>query len=488
MKNNYIKKKIKFLNEKKSLYKEGFSTNLKNEQLIPGINENIIKKISKIRNEPKWMLDFRLEGYHFWINNKEPHWLNGNFDKLNYQNYIYYSAPLSNINNKLNINSNLNKNKYFTNAVSNTFNKLKIPINNKNIAVDGIFDSVSVITTHKDKLLKKGIIFCSLNDAIQNYPNLVKKYLGSVVSAHDNFFASLNAAVASDGTFIYIPKNVNCPIELSTYFRINEKNIGQFERTILIADENSSVNYIEGCSAPIRKNYQLHAAVVEVILLKNAKVKYSTVQNWFSGNKNSGGILNFVTKRAICKGNYSKMSWTQSETGSAITWKYPSVILKGDYSIGEFFSISLTNGYQQADTGTKMIHIGKKTKSTIISKSISTEYSKNTYRGLVKIDKKSNYSRNFTQCDSILIGSNCSTHTYPNLNIANNTSQVEHEATTSKIGEDQIFFCLQRGISMDNAISIIINGFCKDIFIKFPLEFAIEAQKLLSVNLEKSIG
>ncbi|QJC29648.1 Fe-S cluster assembly protein SufB [Enterobacteriaceae endosymbiont of Plateumaris pusilla] len=488
MKNN-IKNKIKYFNKKKNIYKEGFSTNLKNEQFIPGINEDIIKKISKIRNEPKWMLDFRLKGYYFWINNKEPHWINGHFDKLNYQNYIYYSAPLSDTyHNKLNNNSNYIKNKYFTNAVSDTFNKLKIPINNKNIAVDAIFDSVSVITTHKDKLLEKGIIFCSLNDAIQYYPNLVKKYLGSVVSANDNFFASLNAAVASDGTFIYIPKNVDCPIELSTYFRINEKNIGQFERTILIADENSSVNYIEGCSAPIRHNYQLHAAVVEVILLKNARVKYSTVQNWFSGKDKSGGILNFVTKRAICKGKHSKMSWTQSETGSAITWKYPSVILQGDYSIGEFFSISLTNGYQQADTGTKMIHIGKNTKSTIISKSISTEYSKNTYRSLVKINKKSDNSRNFTQCDSILIGSKCSTHTYPNLNIANNTSQVEHEATTSKIGEDQIFFCLQRGINMDNAISMIINGFCKDIFIKFPLEFAIEAQKLLSVNLEKSIG
>ncbi|QJC30088.1 Fe-S cluster assembly protein SufB [Enterobacteriaceae endosymbiont of Plateumaris sericea] len=488
MKNN-IKNKIRYFNKKKTIYKEGFSTNLKNEQFTPGINENIIKKISQIRNEPKWMLDFRLKGYYFWINNKEPHWLNGHFDKLNYQNYIYYSAPLSDINHdKLNTTFNFNKNKYFTNAVSDTFNKLNIPINNKNIAIDAIFDSVSVITTHKDKLLKKGIIFCSLNDAIQNYPDLVKKYLGSVVPANDNFFASLNAAVASDGTFIYIPKNVHCPIELSTYFRINEKNIGQFERTILIADENSSVNYIEGCSAPIRHNYQLHAAVVEVILLKNAKVKYSTVQNWFSGNKHSGGILNFVTKRAICKGKYSKMSWTQSETGSAITWKYPSVILQGDYSIGEFFSISLTNGYQQADTGTKMIHIGKHTKSTIISKSISTENSKNTYRSLVKINKKSDYSRNFTQCDSILIGSKCSTHTYPNLNIANHTSQVEHEATTSKIGEDQIFFCLQRGISIENAVSIIINGFCKDIFIKFPLEFAIEAQKLLSVNLEKSIG
>ncbi|QJC33820.1 Fe-S cluster assembly protein SufB [Enterobacteriaceae endosymbiont of Donacia provostii] len=469
--------------KKNSMYKEGFSTELKNTEFTPGININIIYKISKIRNEPKWMLEFRLKGYNFWINKKEPHWLNGYYKKLNYQNYIYYSAPLYN---KLNNNV---KNKYFTDEVKKTFNKLKLPIqNNSNIAIDAIFDSVSVITTNQKKLLDKGIIFCSLNYAIKNYPKLVQKYLGSVVPADDNFFAALNAAVISDGTFIYIPKNTKCPLDLSTYFRINQKNFGQFERTILIADENSYVNYIEGCSAPIRNNSQLHAAVVEVILHKNAQVNYSTVQNWFAGKKNSGGILNFVTKRAICHGKNSKMSWTQSETGAAITWKYPSVILKGDNSIGEFYSVSLTNNNQQADTGTKMIHIGKNTKSTIISKSISTEKSKNTYRSIVYINKYAENSRNFTQCDSILIGSKCSTHTYPNLQILNNTSQVEHEASTSKIEEDQIFFCLQRGLSLEDAISLIVNGFCKEIFMKFPLEFAVEAQKLLSIHLDNSIG
>ncbi|QJC34233.1 Fe-S cluster assembly protein SufB [Enterobacteriaceae endosymbiont of Donacia cinerea] len=476
---------LKYLKEQKKVYKEGFFTKLKNEKFIPGINLDIIYKISKIRNEPKWMLNFRLQGYYSWINKKEPHWLNGFYKKLNYQNYIYYSAPLNN----LKFNNHI-KNKYLTSEVKKTFNKLNIPINNNpHIAVDAIFDSVSVITTNQKKLLNKGIIFCSLNEAIINYPELVKKYLGSVVPANDNYFASLNAAVASDGTFIYIPKNIRCPIDLSTYFRINEKNIGQFERTILIADENSYLNYIEGCSAPIRNNSQLHAAVVEVILHKNAQVNYSTVQNWFSGNlKNKGGILNFVTKRAICKGENSKMSWTQSETGAAITWKYPSVILEGDNSSGEFFSVSLTNGNQQADTGTKMIHIGKNTKSKIISKSISTENSKNTYRGLVSINKFAKNSRNFTQCDSILVGSKCSTHTYPVLKILNNTAQVEHEATTSQIEEDQIFFCLQRGLDIENAISLIINGFCREVFVKFPLEFAVEAQKLLSIHLEESIG
>ncbi|QJC30536.1 Fe-S cluster assembly protein SufB [Enterobacteriaceae endosymbiont of Neohaemonia nigricornis] len=480
MKNNIFNKDQKYYIKPK--YKEGFITKLKNEQLISGINLNIIHNISNIRKEPKWMLDFRLKGYKSWSNSIEPHWLNGYFKNLNYQNYIYYSAPFYEESHNI-------KDKYFTHEVKQTFDKLNIPVNsNKNIAVDAIFDSVSVITTHQKMLLKKGIIFCSLNDAIKNYPILVKKYLGSVVPANDNFFAALNAAVASDGTFIYIPKNTHCPIELSTYFRINEKNIGQFERTILIAEENSSVSYIEGCSAPIRNNYQLHAAVVEVILHHNAKVKYSTVQNWFSGSNKKGGILNFVTKRALCQGNHSKMSWTQSETGSAITWKYPSVILKGNNSIGEFFSVSLTNGLQQADTGTKMIHLGINTKSTIISKSISTENSKNTYRGIVHIDKLAHNARNFTQCDSILIGDKCSTHTYPKLNILNNNSQVEHEATTSKIGEEQIFFCLQRGLNIDNAISIIINGFCKEIFLNFPLEFAVEAQRLLSISLENSIG
>ncbi|MCR3755247.1 MAG: Fe-S cluster scaffold complex subunit SufB [Candidatus Westeberhardia cardiocondylae] len=490
---NIIKKKIYLERKNKTKkYNDNFFTNLNTEELDCGINVNIIKKISHNRQEPKWMLDFRLKAYNTWLNMEEPHWLNGNFDKINYNNYSYFSAPYSkkSNNNKYNTLTKKNKKNYLTNEVKETFDRLGVPIEEgNNIAIDAIFDSVSVSTTYQRTLKKIGILFCSFNEAIHNYPKLVKKYLGSVVPSNDNFFASLNSAVASDGTFVYIPKGVRCPMELSTYFRINSKKTGQFERTIIIADEESYVSYIEGCSAPLNHQYQLHAAVVEVIVLKNAEVKYSTVQNWFSGKQTKqNGILNFVTKRALCLGENSKMSWTQSETGSAITWKYPSVILQGNNSTGNFFSVTLTTGKQQADTGTKMIHIGKNTKSTIIAKSISCGKSTNTYRGLVKITKNSLYSRNFTQCDSMLIGNKCSAHTIPNIEINNNTSQIEHEASTSKINKDQLFYCQQRGIDMENAISMIVNGFCKDIFSTLPLEFSIEAQKLLSINLEKSIG
>jgi Fe-S cluster assembly protein SufB len=373
--------------------------------------------------------------------------------------------------------------------VENAFNQLGVPVREgREVAVDAIFDSVSVATTYRGKLAEQGIIFCSFGEAIQEHPELVKQYLGTVVPANDNFFAALNSAVASDGTFVYIPKGVRCPMELSTYFRINAAKTGQFERTILIADEDSYVSYIEGCSAPVRDTYQLHAAVVEVIIHKNAEVKYSTVQNWFPGGEGEGGILNFVTKRALCEGDHSKMSWTQSETGSAITWKYPSCILRGDYSVGEFYSVALTSGRQQADTGTKMIHIGKNTKSTIISKGISAGKSQNTYRGLVKIMPTATNARNFTQCDSMLIGPDCGAHTFPYVETRNNTAQLEHEATTSRIGEDQMFYCLQRGISEEDAISMIVNGFCKDVFSELPLEFAVEAQKLLAISLEHSVG
>ncbi|CRK85431.1 FeS cluster assembly protein SufB [Candidatus Providencia siddallii] len=482
-----------------NIYKEGFYTKTKTDEMIKGINEKVIHAISIKRNEPKWMLNFRLDAFNYWKNMKEPHWLKGDYPKIDYQNYSYYSAPVcDNCGDVYNVQSNIQQtpnfiktNKHLTTEVEETFNKLKVPIHEgkTNIAIDAIFDSVSVTTTYSKKLAKYGIIFNSFNEAIQKHPDLVQKYLGTVVSNNDNFFAALNAAVASDGTFVYIPKGVRCPINLSTYFRINSAKTNQFERTILIADENSYVNYIEGCSAPAHDNYQLHAAVVEVILHKNAEVKYSTVQNWFPGKKTirKGGILNFVTKRALCEGKNSKMSWTQSETGSAITWKYPSVILKGDNSIGEFFSVALTTGNQQADTGTKMIHIGVNTKSTIISKGISADKSQNSYRGLVEILPSAYKAHNFTKCDSILIGSKCGAHTFPYINIKNNTAKIEHEATTSRISKDQLFYCLQRGISEENAISMIINGFCKEIFTELPLEFAVEAQKLLSINLKNNI-
>lgn len=427
---------------------------------------------------------------------EEPHWLKAHYDKLNYQDYSYYSAPsCGHCDDACGSQPGAEQlpgasTSYLTSEVELAFNQLGVPVREgSEVAVDAIFDSVSVATTYRATLAESGVIFCSLGEAIQEYPDLVRQYLGRVVPHNDNFFAALNAAVASDGTFVYVPKGVRCPMELSTYFRINAAKTGQFERTILIADEGSYVSYIEGCSAPVRDSYQLHAAVVEVILQKDAEVKYSTVQNWFAGDSTSkGGILNFVTKRALCEGAGSKMSWTQSETGSAITWKYPSVILQGDNSIGEFFSVALTNGHQQADTGTKMIHIGKNTKSTIIAKGISAGHSQNTYRGLVKILPGAENARNFTQCDSMLIGPDSGAHTFPYVEARNNSAQLEHEATTSKIGDDQLFYCRQRGISEDDAISMFVNGFCKDVFSKLPLEFAVEAQKLLAISLEHSVG
>lgn len=478
-------------------YKEGFYTDISTDTLDKGLNEAVVRAISAKRNEPEWMLEFRLDAYRHWLEMEEPHWLKADYPSLNYQDYSYYSAPscgaccangsCASGNNEAV--STQETQDYLTKEVEDAFNQLGVPVREgQSVAVDAIFDSVSVSTTYREELAKHGVIFCSFGEAIQEYPELVRQYLGTVVSSHDNYFAALNAAVASDGTFVYIPKGVRCPMELSTYFRINAAQTGQFERTILIADEGSYVSYIEGCSAPVRDSYQLHAAVVEVIIHKDAEVKYSTVQNWFSGGDSEGGILNFVTKRALCEGENAKMSWTQSETGSAITWKYPSVILKGDNSTAEFFSVALTNGNQQADTGTKMIHIGKNTKSTIISKGISAGKSQNSYRGLVKVLPGAQNARNYTQCDSMLIGTECGAHTFPYVEVMNNSAQLEHEATTSRIGEDQLFYYRQRGLSEDDAISMIVNGFCKDVFSELPLEFAVEAQKLLAISLEHSVG
>ncbi|SUC00427.1 Fe-S cluster assembly protein SufB [Proteus penneri] len=480
-------------------YKEGFYTDISTDTLEKGLNEAVVRAISAKRNEPEWMLEFRLDAYRHWLEMEEPHWLKADYPSLNYQDYSYYSAPSCSSccangscaggTNEAVVGDKQASQDYLTQEVEDAFNQLGVPVREgQAVAVDAIFDSVSVSTTYREELAENGIIFCSFSEAIQEYPDLVRQYLGTVVSSHDNYFAALNAAVASDGTFVYIPKGVRCPMELSTYFRINAAQTGQFERTILVADEGSYVSYIEGCSAPVRDSYQLHAAVVEVIIHKDAEVKYSTVQNWFSGGDSEGGILNFVTKRAICEGENAKMSWTQSETGSAITWKYPSVILKGDNSTAEFFSVALTNGNQQADTGTKMIHIGKNTKSTIISKGISAGKSQNSYRGLVKVLPSAKNARNFTQCDSMLIGTQCGAHTFPYVEVMNNSAQLEHEATTSRIGEDQLFYCRQRGLSEDDAISMIVNGFCKDVFSELPLEFAVEAQKLLAISLEHSVG
>lgn len=482
---------------KSERYKEGFFTQLATEELAHGISEDVVRAISAKRDEPEWMLEFRLNAYRAWLEMEEPHWLKAYYKPLDYNDYSYYSAPsCGTCDDTCGSQPGATQqsraegaNNYLIDEVEQAFNQLGVPVREgSEVAVDAIFDSVSVSTTYRHKLAEQGIIFCSFGEAIHEHPELVRQYLGSVVPANDNFFAALNSAVASDGTFVYVPKGVRCPMELSTYFRINAAKTGQFERTILIADEGSYVSYIEGCSAPVRDSYQLHAAVVEVIVLKAAEVKYSTVQNWFAGSEAEGGILNFVTKRALCAGENAKMSWTQSETGSAITWKYPSVILRGDNSVGEFFSVALTNGRQQADTGTKMIHIGKNTRSTIISKGISAGQSENTYRGLVKIMPTATNARNFTQCDSMLIGSECGAHTFPYVEARNNTAQLEHEATTSRIGEDQLFYCRQRGISEDDAISMIVNGFCKDVFSKLPLEFAVEAQKLLAISLEHSVG
>jgi Fe-S cluster assembly protein SufB len=466
-------------------YKYGFVTDIEAESLPPGLDENVIRKLSAIKNEPEWMLEWRLKAYRHWLTLTEPHWANVKYEPVDYQAISYYSAPKKK--------PQLNSLDEVDPELRETFEKLGISLDEQKrlsgVAVDAVFDSVSVATTFKDTLSELGIIFCSISEAIKNHPDLVKQYLGSVVPYTDNYFAALNSAVFSDGSFAYIPKGVRCPMELSTYFRINAANTGQFERTLLVADEEAFVSYLEGCTAPQRDENQLHAAVVEIVALDNAQVKYSTVQNWYAGDKDGkGGIYNFVTKRGMCKGVNSKISWTQVETGSAITWKYPSCILQGDNSIGEFYSVAVTNNMQQADTGTKMIHIGKNTKSTIISKGISAGRSNNSYRGQVKVIKRAENARNFSQCDSLLIGDKCGAHTFPYIDINNPTAQVEHEATTSKIGEDQIFYLNQRGISTEDAINMIVNGYCKEVFKELPMEFAVEAQKLLSVSLEGSVG
>ena len=466
-------------------YKYGFVTDIEADTLPKGLNEDIIRQLSDKKKEPEFMLEWRLKAYRHWLTMKEPHWANVQYSPVDYQNLSYYSAPK-----KKPMLKSLDE---VDPELLEVYKKLGISLDEQKrltgVAVDAVFDSVSVATTFKDKLNEMGIIFCSFSDAVQNHPELIKKYLGSVVPYTDNFFAALNSAVFSDGSFAYIPKGVRCPMELSTYFRINAANTGQFERTLIVADEGSYVSYLEGCTAPIRDENQLHAAVVELIALDNAQIKYSTVQNWYPGDKEGkGGIFNFVTKRGACRGINSKISWTQVETGSAITWKYPSCILQGDNSIGEFYSVALTNNRQQADTGTKMIHLGKNTRSTIISKGISAGRSQNSYRGLVKIGKKAENARNFSQCDSLLLGDKCGAHTFPYLEINNPGAKVEHEATTSKIGEDQIFYLNQRGISTEEAIGLIVNGYCKEVFAELPMEFAVEAQKLLSVSLEGSVG
>ncbi|WP_185877367.1 Fe-S cluster assembly protein SufB [Blattabacterium cuenoti] len=467
-------------------YKYGFYLPIESDTISSGLNEEVVRKISEKKKEPNWMLKWRLDSFSIWKKMKIPKWANINYSVPDFNKIIYYSAPKKKINLE-----NLDKSDY---EIVNSFEKLGVTIKNekklekKMVATDVVLDSSSLFTTFQKKLKKQGIIFCSINDAIINHPDIIKKYLGSVVSKNDNFYASLNSAVFSDGSFCYIPKGTRCPMELSTYFRINESSTGQFERTLIIADKYSQVSYLEGCTAPQRKNNQLHAAVVEIIALENSEVKYSTVQNWFPGDKNGiGGVFNFVTKRGLCE-KRSKISWIQVETGSSITWKYPSCILKGDFSIGEFYSLALTKNFQQADTGTKMIHIGNNTKSTIISKGISSGKSQNSYRGLVKICSEANNSRNFSQCDSLLIGDKCGAHTFPYINVNNPNSHIEHEATTSKIGKDQIFYCNQRGINIENSISLIINGFSGDIIKKLPMEFAVEAQKLLEISLEGSIG
>jgi Fe-S cluster assembly protein SufB len=450
-----------------------------------GLTEETIRFISAKKNEPEWMLEYRLKAYKHWLTMPEPNWQNFKYPPVNYQDIIFYAAPKEKI--KLDSLDQVDP------ELLNTFEKLGISLTEQKrltgVAVDAVFDSVSIATTFKDQLKEKGIIFCSMSEAIHEHPDLVKKYLSSVVPHTDNFFAALNAAVFSDGSFVYIPKGVRCPMELSTYFRINAENTGQFERTLIVADAGSYVSYLEGCTAPMRDENQLHAAVVELVALENAEIKYSTVQNWYPGDKEGkGGIYNFVTKRGICLGDHSKISWTQVETGSAITWKYPSCILKGDHSTGEFFSVAVTNNRQQADTGTKMIHLGKNTKSRIVSKGISAGKSHNTYRGLVRVSKKADQSRNHTQCDSMLIGDRSGAHTFPYIEINNKTAMVEHEASTSKIGEDQIFYCNQRGIGTEEAIGLIVNGFCREVLNQLPMEFAVEAQKLLAVSLEGSVG
>jgi Fe-S cluster assembly protein SufB len=466
-------------------YKYGFVTDIDMDTAPKGLTEDTIRYISMKKNEPEFLLEYRLRAYRKWLTMKEPDWAHLNIPPIDYQDIIYYAAPKEK--------KELSSLDEVDPELLETFNKLGISLEEQKrlsgVAVDAVFDSVSVKTTFSETLEKQGIIFCSFSEAVQKYPELVKKYMGSVVPYGDNYFAALNSAVFSDGSFCYIPKGVRCPVELSTYFRINTAGTGQFERTLLIADEGSYVSYMEGCTAPQRDENQLHAAVVEIVALKDAEVKYSTVQNWYPGDKDGkGGIYNFVTKRGMCKGSHSKISWTQVETGSAITWKYPGCILLGDNSVGEFYSVAVTNNHQQADTGSKMIHIGKNTKSTIISKGISAGFSNNSYRGLVKISKRAENSRNYSQCDSLLLGDKCGAHTFPYINTANSSSIVEHEATTSKISEDQLFYCQQRGIDTENAIGLIVNGYAKEVLKQLPMEFAVEAQKLLSVSLEGSVG
>ncbi|MBF2079725.1 MAG: Fe-S cluster assembly protein SufB [Synechococcales cyanobacterium T60_A2020_003] len=466
-------------------YKYGFVTEIESDVIPRGLNEDVIRLISTKKNEPEFMLEFRLKAYRQWLKMTEPDWAAVGYPPINYQDIVYYSAPK--------VKEKLGSLDEVDPTLLETFEKLGIPLSEQkrlsNVAVDAIFDSVSVATTFKEKLAEEGVIFCSISEALREYPDLVEKYLGSVVPIGDNYFAALNSAVFSDGSFVYIPKNTKCPMDLSTYFRINNGESGQFERTLIVAEEGSSVTYLEGCTAPMFDTNQLHAAVVELVALDNAEINYSTVQNWFAGDENGkGGIYNFVTKRGLCQGVNSKISWTQVETGSAITWKYPSCVLVGDNSVGEFYSVALTNNYQQADTGTKMVHVGKNTRSTIISKGISAGKSKNSYRGLVKISPKAEGARNYSQCDSMLIGDTAQANTFPYIQVQNSSGQVEHEASTSKIGEDQLFYFAQRGISAEDAISMMISGFCKDVFNKLPMEFAVEADRLLALKLEGSVG
>lgn len=467
-------------------YEHGFITSVEADALPPGLSEEVIRQISAKKNEPEFMLQWRLKAYKHWLTMPHPEWAHVHYPPIDYQSIVYYSAPK----NKKDGPKSLEE---VDPAILETYKKLGIPLHEQErlagVAVDAVFDSVSVATTFKEKLADAGVIFCPFSEAVQRYPELIEQYLGSVVPYRDNFYAALNAAVFSDGSFVYVPKGVRCPMELSTYFRINAANTGQFERTLIIADEGAYVSYLEGCTAPMRDENQLHAAVVELVALERAQIKYSTVQNWYPGDKEGkGGIYNFVTKRGACRGAHSKISWTQIETGSAITWKYPSVILQGDHSVGEFYSVALTNHRQQADTGTKMIHLGKNTSSTIISKGISAGYGQNAYRGLVRINPGAESARNYTQCDSLLLSDHCGAHTFPYIEVKNQTARVEHEATTSKISEDQLFYCKQRGIDAENAVAMIVNGFCREVFKELPMEFAVEAQKLMEVSLEGSVG
>lgn len=465
-------------------YKYGFTTDIETDQIQLGINEDIVRIISQKKEEPEWMLEYRLKAFRHWKTMEIPKWAHLTIPEIDFQSICYYAAP------RVKAPESLDE---VDPELLDTFNKLGIPLEEQKVlsgmAVDAVMDSVSVKTTFKETLAEKGVIFCSISEAVKEYPDLIKKYLGSVVGYADNFYAALNSAVFSDGSFVYIPKGVRCPMELSTYFRINAINTGQFERTLIVADDDAYVSYLEGCTAPMRDVNQLHAAIVEIVVMNNAEVKYSTVQNWYPGDKNGkGGIFNFVTKRAICKGDHSKVSWTQVETGSAVTWKYPSCILKGNNSTAEFYSVAVTNNYQQADTGTKMIHLGKNTRSRIISKGISAGKSQNSYRGLVKVTSNADNARNFSQCDSLLLNSHCGAHTFPYMDIKNDTAVVEHEATTSKINEDQLFYCNQRGISTEDAIGLIVNGYAKEVINKLPMEFAVEAQKLLQISLENTVG